>query len=135
MTPPLKPSGLARHDTLRSQTPVALLMVCAVAALVLVNLAPPGTSNASKAPGAPVSPVVPTTPATAAESRPCAGCGEVVAVRPMTASKFGAAAVEGGIAIDVRMPDGSLRTVRSEQADVRVGMRVQLPGSRASSRS
>jgi hypothetical protein len=102
------PSPARRRDSLRGQTPAALLMVSAVAALLMVNRAP-----------------VPETHAAAA----CPECGEVVAVRPMTASKFGLPqAPEGSLALDVRMEDGSLRTIRYDDRNVRVGMRVPVNG-------
>lgn len=102
------PSPARRRDSLRGQTPAALLMVSAVAALLMVNRAPAPQTHAPSA---------------------CPECGEVVAVRPMTASKFGLPqAPEGSLALDVRMEDGSLRTIRYDDRNVRVGMRVPVTG-------
>jgi hypothetical protein len=102
------PSPARRRDSLRGQTPAALLMVSAVAALLMVNRAPAPETLAASA---------------------CQECGEVVAVRPMTASKFGLPqAPEGSLALDVRMEDGSVRTIRYDDRNVRVGMRVPVTG-------
>jgi hypothetical protein len=47
----------------------------------------------------------------------------------MTASKFGLPqAPEGSLALDVRMEDGSVRTIRYDDRNVRVGMRVPVTG-------
>ncbi len=98
-----------RRDSLRAQTPAAMLMVAAVAALVMVNRAP--------------------APQVSAVAAGCDQCGEVVAVRPVTASKFGLPqAPEGSLALDVRMEDGSVRTIRSEDRNVHIGMRVPVTG-------
>jgi hypothetical protein len=102
------PTPARRRDSLRGQTPAALLMVGAVAALMLVNRTPVQDGPALDT---------------------CHSCGEVVAVRPMTASKFGLPqAPEGSLALDVRMEDGSLRTIRYDDRNVRVGMRVPVSG-------
>ncbi len=98
-----------RRDSLRAQTPAAMLMVAAVAALLMVNRAP--------------------APQAASASVACEHCGEVVAVRPVTASKFGLPqAPEGSLALDVRMEDGSVRTIRSDDRNVHIGMRVPVTG-------
>ncbi len=99
-----------RRDSLRAQTPAAMLMVAAVAALLMVNRAP--------------------TPQSATVSMvACDQCGEVVAVRPVTASKFGLPqAPEGSLALDIRMEDGTVRTIRSDDRNVHIGMRVPVTG-------
>jgi hypothetical protein len=106
------PPVVRRRDSLRGQTPAAMLMVGAVAALVMVNRAP--------------------LHADVSASHACIHCGEVVAVRPVTASKFGLPqAPEGSLALDVRMEDGSVRTIRYDDRNVRIGMRVQVTSSAA----
>ena len=107
------------RDTLRKQTPAALLMVGALAALFVVN-AP------QRAPA-----LVQMQPVS-----PCEQCGEVIAVRPITASKFGEpAAARGGLALDVRMQDGSLRTIKHDTGEVRIGSRVHVGGDVLDQRS
>jgi hypothetical protein len=98
-----------RRDSLRAQTPAAMLMVAAVAALLMVNRVPAPQADLAAA--------------------ACNPCGEVVAVRPVTASKFGLPQVpEGSLALDVRMGDGSVRTIRSDDRNVHIGMRVPVTG-------
>ncbi|MCA3222462.1 MAG: hypothetical protein ACOVK7_13870 [Burkholderiaceae bacterium] len=116
MADPLPDSALTRTNTLRGQTPVALLSVFAIVALVLVNWAPPPQR------------------ATPAQAHRCADCGEVIAVRSIAASKSGTAPVQDGVVVDVRMPDGRVLTLPSEQLDVRIGMRVPVRGHAVSPR-
>lgn len=116
-TDPTQHQRAPRGDSLRGQTPAALVMMMSIVALTMVNRSTPVAA--------------PTVPAGV-----CASCGEVVAVRPVTASKFGLAeAPDGGLALDVRMQDGTVRTIRYDAGSAHVGMRVQVDATRLNLRS
>ena len=104
-----------------SQVPVVLFTVAAVVAIVIVNnhrqaaLLPAEAVTATEVDLAPVE---------------CADCGEVIALRAAAAEEVGAPGqVEGGVVFDVRMTDGSIRTVRQFSPGFEVGDRVQVNGN------
>jgi hypothetical protein len=108
------------RESFLSQTPLALVAIVAVAAIVAVNTAEtPATRGASPAPA----------PRPAAAPAPCADCGEIVSIRPIPAAELGVAGPEHGYALEVRMNDGSLRTVKQFASGFDVGDRVRVNGN------
>jgi hypothetical protein len=104
-----------------SQVPVVLFTIAAVVAIVMVNNHTQAVARSAE-------------PATAIQVDPaplgCADCGEVIAVRAAAAEEVGAPGqVEGGVVLDVRMTDGSVRTVRQFAPSFAVGDRVQVNGN------
>ncbi|GAB4473776.1 MAG: hypothetical protein OHK0044_18170 [Burkholderiaceae bacterium] len=110
----------ARRETFLSQTPLALVAIVAIAAIVAVNIADapePARARpaaAQRAMSAPAS---------------CTGCGEIVSIRPLRVAEPGAADGEPGVEVDVRMSDGSVRTVRQPAGGFAIGDRVRLGGN------
>ncbi len=109
----------AARETFWSQTPLALVAILAVAAIVAVNVSdiqkpsqarPPAASRAIAAPAS------------------CADCGEIVSIRPFQAAEPAAAGSEPGQVLEVRMSDGSVRIVRQSAAGFAVGDRVRVEG-------
>lgn len=108
------------HGDFWSQVPVVLFTIAAVVAIVLVNartraevLEPP----AAQAVEILLDPV------------DCADCGEVIAVRAEPAEAGVERSVPGAVLLDVRMIDGSVRTVRQFAPGFDVGDRVQVNGN------
>ncbi len=107
----------AAGDSFRRQTPLALVAIAAVAAIVAVNA--PRTQRAQAASAAPAA-----RPAAAPAS--CADCGVIVSIRRISAPEPGVVGAEDGFALEVRMNDGSLRTVRHSAGGFDVGDRVRV---------
>jgi hypothetical protein len=110
------------HGDFWSQVPVVLFTLAAVVAIVVVN-------QRSQ-----LEPENPKADAAAIEVRPapldCADCGEVIAVRAVPADDVGAPDKgQGGVLIDVRMTDGSIRTIKQFSPGFDVGDRVQVNGN------
>lgn len=108
------------RESFLSQTPLALMAIIAVAAIVAVNI--PETAESPVASPAPAS-----RPAAAPAS--CADCGEIVSIRPIPAAELGLAVPEHGYALEVRMNDGSLRIVKHFASGLDVGDRVRVNGN------
>lgn len=110
----------ARRETFLSQTPLALVAIVAVAAIVAVNIGDAPEPARAR-------------PAAAERAMPapasCTDCGEIVAIRPLRAAEPAAADGEPGVEVDVRMNDGSVRTVRQAAGGFAVGDRVRLGGN------
>jgi len=108
----------------RDETLLVLLTVVAVAGIAVINM--PHES----APAAPVK--VRTVPPEA-----CADCGEVIGVHESGSaeSEPGATSGDARIVIDVRMLDGSLRTIKQSARNFDVGDHVRVTGNALSSRS
>jgi hypothetical protein len=111
-----------------SQVPVVLFTVAAVVAIFMVNTHAPAVAQAATAavPAAeiPLDPV------------DCADCGEVIAVRAAPAEEVGSAdETSSAFLIDVRMTDGSIRTVKESSPGFNVGDRVQVNGNALVARS
>lgn len=108
------------RETFVSQTPLALVAILAIAAIVAVNSREaPESSATSAAPGS----------RSAAGSTACADCGEVVAIRTISAAEPGVAGPDRGFAVEVRMSDGSLRVVKQSASGIDVGDRVRVNGN------
>jgi hypothetical protein len=111
-----------------SQVPVVLFTIAAVVAIVLVNkhteaAALPSAAAPAAAIEAPLTPVVHPSPAD------CATCGEVIAVR--VAEEEGGAnssQKQGAVVLDVRMTDGTVRTIAQPAQTFEVGNHVRLEG-------
>jgi len=117
VTTSIDPDELPRsHDTFGGQTPVALVAIAAIGAILLVNsLSLPSSARAGG---------LPSVPALDGEVA-CAGCGEVVGVRPLHGNTAGGA---GPYEVEIRMRDGIQRLIRAEAPGVIVGDRVRLEG-------
>jgi hypothetical protein len=98
-----------------SQVPVVAFAAAAVIAIVLVNGRAQPDARTTAAPGdaAPV-------PAA------CADCGEVIAIRAAPAAQADAA--DAGVLLEVRMGDGTVRTIRQFAPAFSVGDRVEVNG-------
>jgi hypothetical protein len=134
MTEPEHPEP-RNHGDFWSQIPVVLFAVAAVVAIVAVNTHAPAVAVPATLPAA-----LPAAPSTATEVRldpvDCTDCGEVIAVRPAEDEDAGAAGqLQGGLLIDVRMNDGSVRTVKQLAPGFDVGDRVQVNGNALIARS
>jgi len=110
----------AARETFLSQTPLALVAIAAVVAIVAVNAA-----DTRKAPGADSTAAV----RRAAPPPPCADCGEVVSIKPIFAGESGQSGSAQGYALEVRMDDGTLRTVKQPSGGFDVGDRVRVNGN------
>lgn len=107
---------LTRFDSFRSQTPLAILAFCAVAAIVMVN------RPAAPAATAPVY----LTPDAADEAQPsCARCGQIVSVQLVSLHPDTAPTIKT-FELIVRMDDGTLRTLRQFAPVFDIGDRVRL---------
>jgi hypothetical protein len=118
------------HGDFWSQIPVVLFAIAAVVAIVAVNTHEPAV-------GVPGSDPAPTTiaPEVGLDPADCADCGEVIAVRPAQNGDAGATGqIQGAVLIDVRMNDGSVRTVKQLAPGFEVGDRVKVNGSELSAR-
>ena len=106
------------HGDFWSQVPVVLFTMAAVVAIFLVN-------NRTQA-----APPQVRAPATEVKSAPvgCADCGEVIAIRPAPAEGTSSEPAEEAVVLDVRMTDGTVRTVRQPSAAFSVGDHVQVNG-------
>ena len=59
----------------------------------------------------------------------CADCGEIIAIRPVDSDDAANPdQVKGAVLIEVRMSDGSVRTVKQQSTGYKVGDRVQVNG-------
>lgn len=119
---------ISHHGDFWSQVPVVLFTLAAVVAIFVVN---------SRQPAAPA-PAEPLVPAIDVRLDPvdCADCGEVIAVRAVTAEDVDAPGqIPGGVLLDVRMTDGSIRTVKQFSRGFDVGDRVQVNGNALVARS
>jgi hypothetical protein len=116
------------HGDFWSQVPVVLFTVAAVVAIFMVNTHTPAVAQAA----------TPVVPATEVRLDPvdCADCGEVIAVRAAPAEEVGSPdQTSSGVLIDVRMTDGSIRTVKQFSPGFDVGDRVQVNGNALVARS
>lgn len=110
-----------RRDSFRSQTPLALLALGAVAAIVAVNR-PAGITPVPSTPAI----VTPTTAGNV--DRRCFDCGEIVSVHLVSLHPDTAPTIKT-FELNVRMDDGSRRTVRQFAPVFAVGDRVRVNGS------
>lgn len=108
------------RESFLSQTPLALMAIVAVAAIVAVN-----TPDTHKAPAA--NPAPASRPVGAPAS--CADCGEIVSIKPIPAAELGVTGPAHGYALEVRMNDGTLRTVKQFSTGFDVGDRVRVNGN------
>lgn len=109
------PTGLnPQRDNFFTQLPVMLVFVAAVVGILLVN-----RQHFDHHPQALASPPAPQ--ARLIELK-CSDCGEVVAVRMLGAPAIG----NRSLLLNVRMLDGSLRTVRQPAPGFGVGDRVRV---------
>lgn len=100
-------------NSFREQTPAALTAIAAMIAILLVN-----TGDRASSP-----------PIEADTAASCTNCGEVISIRPLKTSESSTGShVELGYALDVRMTDGSVRTIRQFVPRVPVGGRVKIEG-------
>jgi hypothetical protein len=104
-----------------SQAPVVLFTAAAVLAILFVNARTQAAGlDAPPAERAPVAQPAPS----------CVDCGEVVAVRAAgSAAGQDAARAEATVWLDVRMQDGTIRTVRHFAPGFDVGDRVLVNGN------
>ena len=108
-----------RRESFRSQTPLALLALGAVAAIVAVN-------QPARVPPPVVSPNVVVAPSTAADpAAGCFNCGEIVSVELVSLHPDDAPTIKT-FELGVRMNDGTLRTVRQYAPVFELGDRVRL---------
>jgi len=116
---------ISNHGDFWSQVPVVLFTVAAVVAIVVVNK----HTQAAALPAAP-------TPAIEVHLDPvdCADCGEVIAVHALEAQDAANPAQGGGVLLDVRMNDGSVRTFKQLGPGFDVGDRVQVNGNTLAAR-
>ena len=113
-------SRAAWLDSFWSQTPLALLAIGAVAAIIAVNRpAPPAAPE-------PVRVVVTPAPIADVESR-CIECGEIVSVQLVSLHPDTAPSIKT-FELNVRMSDGTLRTVRQFAPMFDIGDRVRVSG-------
>jgi len=109
------------HGDFWSQVPVVLFTLLAVVAIVVVNT----HTEAGPSPlqGEPVIEIHPA-------PLDCSDCGEVIAVRAAAADEVGAPGqVDSGVVLDVRMTDGSVRTVKQFSRGFDVGDQVRVKGN------
>ena len=112
---------IGNHGDFWSQVPVVLFTVAVVVAIVVVN---------TRIQAAPLPVALP--PAIEVDLAPvgCLDCGEVIAVRAAPNDEVGAPErAQGGVVLDVRMTDGSVRTVKQFAPGFNVGDRVQVNGN------
>lgn len=102
------------RDSFRSQTPIALLAIVAIAAILAVNTA--GTRD-----------VLAVDPGSMLPAE-CADCGVIVAIRPIAAADSGVVGSNRGFALEVRMGDGSRRIVEQLATGLDIGDRVRVNG-------
>jgi hypothetical protein len=127
-----------RRDGFWAQTPAAVLTIAAVAAIVFVNgperhapVASTVSSGPARSPtaSAPASTVAlgaeatPATPSTATVPADCADCAVVLSVQQLQGTG------DSGFAVEVRMRDGTRRTVRQFAAGFDVGDVVLVNGN------
>lgn len=109
------------HGDFWSQVPVVLFTIAAVVAIFVVNnrtQAAPQPVHAPAATDVRMAPVG------------CADCGQVIAIRPAPPDEVGAPdAGEDGVLLDVRMNDGSVRTIKQFSTGFDVGDYVQVNGN------
>ncbi len=110
----------AARETFLSQTPLALVAIAAVVAIVAVN-----ATDTRKASGAGSAAAT----RRAAPPVSCAECGEVVSIKPLPAGASGPSGSAQGYTLEVRMDDGTLRTVKHPSGGFEVGDRVRVNGS------
>lgn len=116
-----------RHGDFWSQVPVVLFTLAAVVAIVVVNQ----STQVEPGPKADV-PAIEVHPA----PLDCADCGEVIAVRAVPADEVGAPDKgQGGVVLDVRMTDGSIRSIKQYSPGFDVGDRVHVNGNALVTRS
>lgn len=111
----------AQHGDFWSQVPVVLFTLAAVVAIVVVNQ----RTQIEPDPKADV-------PATEVHPAPvdCSDCGEVIAIRAVPADEVGSPDKgQGGVMLDVRMMDGSIRTIKQFSPGFDVGDRVHVNGN------
>jgi len=117
MTTSIDPDELPpSRDTFGGQTPIALVAIAAVGAILLVNTwtGPAGARRDAA-------------PAPIAGWSECSACGEVVHINERsTASGSGLARFE----VEVRMRNGALRTVQQAAPGLMIGDRVRLTDGR-----
>ena len=101
-----------------SQVPVVLFTIAAVLAIFWVN-------NGNQAAPASAPAVAPTEVRLAPVG--CADCGEIIAIRPAPAGDAGSPV--GAILLDVRMTDGTVRTIKQFSTGFDVGDHVQVNGN------
>jgi hypothetical protein len=116
------PRGDAPRDSFRSQTPIALLAIVAVGAILAVNTSGPDEALAGGAERAPSQRLKPA-PAL------CAECGEVISIRRIPAGELGDPGPDEGYALELRMNDGSRRIVKQFAPGFDVGDRVRVNGN------
>jgi len=120
MAIPERPDS-SSHGDFWSQVPVVLFALLAVVAIVVVNTrfeAGPSHLQAE--------PVIEIHPA----PLDCSDCGEVIAVRAAAAEEVGAPGeIDSGVMLDVRMTDGSVRTVKQFSRGFDVGDQVRVKGN------
>jgi hypothetical protein len=109
------------HGDFWSQAPVVLFTLLAIGAIVAVNA---GTHAASH----------PDAAAAAVEVRlapvGCSDCGEVVGIKPANGAEVGAPDPDqDGVVLEIRMTDGSIRTVKQFSPSFDVGDQVQVNGN------
>lgn len=113
-------SRAQRRESFWSQTPLALLAIGAVAAIVAVNR--PAVTTA----GAPTPRIV--TPTTLNDTEAiCPNCGEIVSVQLVSLHPDTAPTIKT-FELSVRMNDGTLRTIRQFAPVFDVGDRVRFDG-------
>lgn len=115
-------------DSFWSQTPLALLAIGAVAAIVAVN------RPAAPAPApVPVQVVVKPTPVEDIDAR-CMECGEIVSVQLVSLHPDTAPSIKT-FELNVRMNDGTQRTIRQFAPVFDIGDRVRVNGGTLAQRS
>ena len=104
------------RDTFGAQTPVALVAIAAVAAILLVNS---WTAPASR------SRVAPTLAPALVDWSDCNACGQIVRIRARAAPVPADAPT---FEIDIRMRNGTQRTIEQHAPGLMVGDHVRLTG-------
>lgn len=119
----VRPAHAARRDTFATQTPLALLAIGCIVAILAINQ-PAREVLPSLSPGAPLAATV-ALPLPADAPAQCTDCGEVVGVSTVSLHPDVAPTIKT-FQLEVRLPDGSVRTVRQFAPVLEVGTRVRL---------
>ena len=117
------PARAARRDTFATQTPLALLAIGCIVAILAINR-PVREVMPSSAPDAPLAATV-AVPVSVDVNPACSDCGEVVRVTMVSLHPDVAPSIKT-YELAVRLDDGSVRTVRQFAPVLEVGARVRL---------
>jgi hypothetical protein len=121
MSNPEHVESTRHHGDFWSQVPVVLFTIAAVVAIFVVNNRTQAAPRPALTPAAVDVQLAPVS---------CPTCGQVIAIRPAPADEVGApGSVASGVLLDVRMSDGTVRTIRQFFPAFDVGDHVQVNGN------